>query len=259
MRVNEFTKNCEEAKGKPIVSASWPPITVLVYTYNRPMMIRQVLPSLQEHLHYSGELLWRIADDGSPPGYLEDIAAEFPELNLEWTVTKRLGFGANANKGYRACATKYVLPTEDDLLIARGIDLDAGITLMNGVPTIGALRFGAAVIDTVLLGRAFMGPPPMGYYIFDRARSKYWNPCGHPTLIRPSLYKAYGYLPENVAVGLVEMDWTAKAKGPGPEVAILPQYLGGYPFVHLGSGNRLGGTEKDAGWMISKGKKPKGR
>jgi len=256
MRVNQFTRECVEARGQPIMNSAWPPITVLMYTYSRPVKIRRALASLKEHLKYSGELLWRIADDGSSPGYLDGIAADFPELELQWTVTDRKGFGANANKGYQARTTKYVLPSEDDLLVVRDLDLDRGITLMEGVPGIGALRFGAAVIDTVLLGRAFLGPPPMGYYIFDRARSKYWNPCGHPTLIRPSFYKAYGYLPEGVAVDQVELAWTRQAKGPGPEVAILPQYVGGHPFVHL-SADRLGRTERDAGHMIARGKVPK--
>ena len=235
---------------------SWPPITILVYTYDRPVKIRRVLPSLQKHLKYSGRLLWRLADDGSPPGYLEGIAADFPELELGWTVTHRKGFGANANTGYKACTTKYVLPTEDDLIITRDLDLSSGVVLMDGVPEIGALRYGAAVIDTVLLGRAFMGPPVMGYFIFDRATSKYWNPCGHPTIIQPSFYEAYGYLPEGVRVAQVELAWTRGAKGPGPEVAILPQYIGRYPFAHL-SADRLGGTERDAGYMIELGKDPK--
>ena len=245
-----------DALGVPVVRDSWPPITILVYTYDRPHKLPRVLVSLKESLMYSGPLLWRLADDGSPPGYLESMAAEFPELELQWTVTDRKGFGANANTGYRACTTKYVLATEYDLLITRDIDLDAGITLMDGVPKIGALRYGAAVIDTVLLGRAFMGPPVMGYFIFDRARSKYWNPCGHPTIIQPSFYEAYGFLPEAVRVAHVETAWTRSAKGPGPEVAILPQYIGRYPFAHL-SADRLGGTERDAGYMIELGKDPK--
>ncbi len=241
----------------PIVRSSWPPITVLVYTYSRPMKVRKVLTSLKERLKYSGELIWRIADDGSPPGYLEGIAADFPELKLEWTVTNRKGFGANANKGYRACTTKYVLPTEDDLFILRDLDLDTGITLMEGTPEIGALRYGTAVMDTVLCGRVFMGEPKIAYFVFDRMRSKYWNPCGHPTLIQPTFYKVYGYLPESVAVGLVELAWTRRVKKmKGPEIAILPQYVTRYPFVHM-SLPRLGGTERDAGHMIQRGKKPK--
>jgi len=253
MKVNQFTQECTDAQSQPIVNSAWLPITVLVYTYSRPARIRRILASLKEHLKYSGELVWRLADDGSPPGYLEGIAEDFPELDLQWTVTNRKGFGANANTGYRACTTKYVLPSEDDLLIIRDLDLDRGVTLMEGVPEIGALRFGAAVIDTVLLGRAFMGTPRMGYFVFDRARSKYWNPCGHPTLIQPSFYDFYGMLPEGVCVARVEQDWTRReiARGEGPEVAILSQYVGGYPFVHL-SADRLGGTEKDAGYMIEK-------
>jgi len=236
---------------------NWLPITILVYTYDRPRRIRKVLESLQKHVKYSGELLWRIADDGSPPGYLEDIAADFPELKLQWTVTGRLGFGANANKGYRACTTKYVLPTEDDLLIIRDLDLDMGITLMEGVPTIGALRYGVHLVGLVLHGHVFHGKQLLPYYVLNRQKCRHWNPCGHPVLIQPSYYKAYGLLPEGVMVGQVELAWTRKAvRIDGPDVAVLPPYATGYyPFVHL-SHPRLGGTERDAGYMIQRGKKP---
>ena len=258
MRIGQLTQECRRALGQPIVNSARAPITVLMYTYSRPKKIRRALASLQKHLKYSGELIWRIADDGSPPGYLNSIAGDFPELNLEWTVTHRKGFGANANTGYRACTTKYVLPSEDDLVIIRDLDLDRGIALMEGVSEIGALRFGSAVADIVMIGRAFRGTPPMGYFVFDRVRSKYWNPCGHPALIQPSFYDFYGMLPEGVRVARVELDWTRReiSRADGPEVAILPEYLGSYPFIHL-SADRLGGTDRDAGLQIELGKAPR--
>lgn len=241
------------------MSKQWLPITVLVYTYSRPKKIRLVLASLKEHVKYSGELRWRLADDGSPTGYLEDIAAEFPELKLQWTVTNRKGFGANANKGYRARTTKYVLATEDDLLVACDLDLDTGITLMEGVPQIGALRYDAAVIRCVITGYEFVSTDKrtrIPYFVFDRQKSKFWNPCGHPTLIQPTFYQVYGYLPERVRVSEVEMAWTRKAaKMAGPHVAILPHYVGLKTFAHL-SADRLGQTDRDAGYMIELGRKP---
>lgn len=241
------------------MSKQWLPITVLVYTYSRPKKIRRILTSLKEHLKYSGELRWRLADDGSPTGYLESIAADFPELNLQWTVTNRKGFGANANKGYRARKTKYVLATEDDLLIMLDLDLDTGIMLMQAVPQIGALRYDAAVIGATMTGHEFVGPEKLiriPYFVFNRRKTKFWNPCGHPTLIQPRFYKAYGYLPERVRVSEVEQAWTRKAqKMAGPEVAILPQYVGARTFMHL-SHPRLGQTDRDAGYMIELGRKP---
>lgn len=235
-----------------------PPITVLVYTYDRPKKIRRILVALKKHLQYNGKLIWRLADDGSPPGYLEGIAADFPELELEWTVTNRKGFGANANKGYRARTTKYVFPTEDDLLVMRDFDLDTGITLMEGVPDIGALRYDAAMINIFLSGHEFKGhKSSICYFVIDRQKSKFWNPCGHPTLIQPSFYEVYGYLPERVRVSAVELAWTRRARRiSGPLVAILPQYLGARSFIHL-SADRLGETDRDAGYMIELGRKPK--
>ena len=240
---------------------NWPPITVLVYTYSRPEKIRHVLAAFKEHLRYSGELIWRIADDGSPNGYLEGIAADFPELELQWTVTDRKGFGANANKGLRAVTTKYVFASEDDKYVLRDIDLDTGIRLMEGVPTIGALRYDAANENIFLSGHIFRdSEPPIFYWIIDRQRSKHWNPCGHPTLIQPDFYGVCGYLPEGVRVSETEQAWTRRAsKMEGPDVAILLQYIGPRCYVHLGGGQqRLSQTERDAGYMIELGRDPKG-
>ena len=235
------------------------PITVLIYTYNRPARIRRVLKSLQKHLHYAGDLLWRLADDGTPGDYLADIATDFPELNLEWSVTDRKGFGANANKGHRACTTHYVFSIEDDLPLIRDVDLDMGIRLMEGAPTVGALRYGITLLDTVLVGHVLKDAAGLlPYYTFDRSRSKYWNFCGHPTLIQPSWFGVYGRLPEGVRVARVELAWTRRvAKMDGPEVAVLAQYATGY--YHFGHDGfpRLGGTDDDAGLMIELGKKPR--
>lgn len=250
------------SQSSQLTSTPWPPITVLVYTYDRPRKIRRVLVSLKEHLRYNGELLWRLADDGSPPGYLESIAADFPDLALQWTVTERKGFGANANTGYRARTTKYVLSTEDDLLIVRDLDLNTGIVLMENVPSIGALRYDIANTD-LFFNRCILGLPGLEipYCIIDRVKTKYWNFCGHPTLVQPSIYETYGYLPEGVRVGEVELTWTRRVSTiPGPpDVVILPEYLKPSCFTHIGgaSAERLGQTERDAGWMIERGLTPK--
>lgn len=236
-----------------------PLITVLIYTYNRPAMIRRTLQGFIKHVQYSGKFIWRLADDGSPAGYLESLAADFPELDLAWTITDRKGYGANANKGLRALTTKYVFASEDDWQADRDIDLDTGVILMEGVPTIGALRYDAASANIFLSGHVLKGSrPPISYLIIDRQRSKYWNFCGRPTLVRPSFYEAYGYLPEGVCVGRTEQDWTRRTKHmDGPDIAILPRYYGPRCITSLGAGHRLSHTEKDAGYMIEKGLIPK--
>ena len=54
----------------------------------------------------------------------------------------------------------------------------------------------------------------------------------------------------------VELAWTRRVGHiDGPEIAILPQHAGARCFAHL-SADRLGQTDRDAGYMIELGRKP---
>jgi len=112
---------------------SWPTVSILIMTYDRPKEIRQTINALRKHLKYNGTLLWHIADDGTPEPYLANIRNEYRDLHMTATVTERKGFGANANKAYTFCMSHsdYVFFIEDDRPPNREIDLNRAIALME--------------------------------------------------------------------------------------------------------------------------------
>jgi len=221
------------------VVTSWPPITVMIITYNRPKIIRRTIDAYKEHLRYDGELIWRLADDGSPPGYLEDLAADYPELNLEWTVTNRKGLASNINKGLKACETKYTFFTEDDWMCIRSIDLTRGMTLLENVPQVAVVVFDTANYRVTLHAYSLqVNGGRVDYYIKD-FECRYWYP-GHPHLKHSGFHEAYGYYVEGTHRGKAELAFYYQARKvkDGPEVAILPEYTGKRPFKHIGPPRR---------------------
>ena len=214
----------------------WPPITVLIFTYNRPEFLRRTIDAYKEHLQYDGAFLWRIADDGSPPGYLESLAADYPELALTWTVTNRLGLGSNINKGLRACETEYVFFTEDDWECTRSLDLNRAMTLLENVPQVAVVSFDMANYYITLHAHSLkVNGGHVGYFIIDFA-SRYWYP-GHPHLEHVQRFReAYGYYAEGTCHGETERAFNFQARKikDGPEVAILPEYVGKRPYKHIG-------------------------
>jgi len=221
------------------IVTSWPPITVMIITYNRPKIIRRTIDAYKEHLRYDGPLIWRLADDGSPPGYLEDLAADYPELDLKWTVTDRLGLASNINRGLKAYETKYAFFTEDDWMCTRSIDLNRGITLLENVSQIAVVIFDTASYYVTLHAHSLkVNGEYVNYFIKD-FESRYWYP-GHPHLEHQGFYKAYGYYVEGTRHGEAERAFTYQAREikDGPEVAILPDYVGKSPFKHIGPPRR---------------------
>lgn len=112
---------------------SWPTVSILIMTYDRPKEIRQTINALRKHLKYNGTLLWHIADDGTPEPYLANIRNDYRDLHMTATVTERKGFGANANKAYTFCLSHsdYVFFIEDDRPPIRDIDLNRAVALIE--------------------------------------------------------------------------------------------------------------------------------
>jgi len=221
----------------------WPPVTVLIVTYKRPELIRRVIQRYEVYLQYAGRLLWRIADDGSPPGYVSELLAEFSRLNLQATVTDRGGFGANLNKGLQASFkdSPYVFLTEDDWVMLDYINLTKGVWLLENEPKIGLVRYDEIGVDmryeAAVLKHASMTGRDMWvrYFVADRGASRYAYPGGHPNLVHKRYYDAYGLYKEGGEIASVERAFTATlAKQDGPEIVVMSENVGVPKFVHRG-------------------------
>lgn len=123
----------------------WPPVTVLIVTYDRPREIRLVIDALRRHLNYPGKLRWHLADDSSPDGYVTQLKRDYPKLGFSVTVTDRKGWGANVNKAMVYAWDKhsdFVFLCEDDYVAKRPIDLRSGVAVLAADKAIGLIRYG---------------------------------------------------------------------------------------------------------------------
>ena len=78
----------------------WPPLAILIITYNRIEIVRETLTRLRRHLDYVGPRRYYIADDGSDDGTQAMVREEWPDAVL--VQSDRAGLGANSNAGLRA-------------------------------------------------------------------------------------------------------------------------------------------------------------
>jgi glycosyltransferase involved in cell wall biosynthesis len=222
--------------------AKWPPVTVLIVTFNRPEIIRRVIQRYELYLQYAGLLIWRLADDGSVPGYVESLQKEFARLNLQATVTKRGGFGMNLNNGLREAfkVSPYVFLTEDDWVTKDYISVTKGVWLLASVPQVGLVRYDEIGIGTHLDGAVLKHPTLslrdawVRYFVFGK-KSQYIYPGGHPNLVHKRYYDAYGFYKEGGEIASVERAFShVLATKPGPEVVVMSDYVGISKFGHAG-------------------------
>lgn len=221
--------------------AKWPDITVLIVTYRRPKVIRQVIQRYELFLQYPGRLIWRLADDGSPPGYIAELQKEFARLDFRVTVTQRGGFGANLNNGLRAAHkdSPYVFLTEDDWATLDYVNLTKGVWLLESIPGIGLVRYDEIGIfskytGAVLKHETLNKKDSWARYLILDSENRYIYPGGHPNLVHKRYYDAYGLYKEGGEIASVERAFSNVLKTrKGPAVVVMTEYAGQSKFTHI--------------------------
>ena len=230
--------------------SGWPDITIMVITFDRPTEIRRTLYALSAYLEYGGKLLWHLADDGSPDGYLQSLRDEYPDLQLTVSVTKRQGWAANVNKALASVKTDYVFLCEDDYVCKRPLNLTRGVALLEAVPTVGLVRYdGIAGHDLDLHLREVKTRAGMlNYMTIDRHTSPHLHVYSNrPHLAHRRFRDWYGEYRVGKPLGQTEEDYAFRVKDDeeGPEVAILSDGIA-RAFKHIGKSRQ--GTEADPCW-----------
>lgn len=237
---------------------SWPTITVLIITYDRPKEVREVIRALQENLSYPGELQWHLADDSSPDTYALDILGDFPDLSFTHTVTPgRSGWGINVNTGLRAIDTPYVFQCEDDQVAQRPLDLERGVYVMEHVPAVGLVRYDGLEGHRLVL-YTDETPKLDGYRVhflrIDKAstlkRKTTHGYSNRPHLKCRAFHEFLGYYPEGLNLGSTETMYAHHVmwnKGPPELVALSDGVV--RAFKHIGKSRQL--TEEDVGENVT--------
>lgn len=231
----------------------WPSVAVMLITWNRPREIRRTLTALQEHLRYSGKLHWHIADDGTGGTYVQDIEADFPDVAFTHTITKRGGWGVNANTAMRFLWKEghhFIFLCEDDYLALRPIELNRGVALMQGVRSVSLVRYdgiaahGQKGLDLQL--RMTRRPQKIPYLLILKSSAHVNVYSNRPHLKHKRFHDYHGMYPNRTALAQTETAYAkqVKRKPGGQNIAVLPDYLF-TPFRHFGKSWQ--GTEHDRG------------
>jgi len=237
---------------------NWPPITVLIVTYDRPKEIREVIEALQVKLTYAGDLHWHLADDCSPtPGYVPAILSDFAHLNFTSTTTpQRRGWGVNVNTGLRAIETPYVFQCEDDQVARRPIDLERGVFVMEHVPDVGLVRYDGLEGHRLVL---HVDETPMVdgrrvhfLRIDKRSSLRRKEPYGYsnrPHLKHRRFHGSYRGYPEGLKLGATEMMYAHHVMNQDgmPELVALADGIE-RAFNHIGRSRQL--SPEDIGDVI---------
>lgn len=184
----------------------WPPISILVVTYNRKNILRETLRKLQDHLYYVGQMHYIVADDGSDDGTVEMLANEFPQVVC--IQSARVGLGANANNGLREAMYRapLILQLQDDMHLNATLDLHPHAEKLLSDETCGYIRLwgvGGHRLTANLEGNHWR---------------IWWNsddlyiPSDRPHLKHRRFHEFYGLYPEGLKSAETEDAWCHQCK-----------------------------------------------
>jgi len=226
-----------------------PKVAICIITYNRLPEIMRTIAALQEHFIYSGEIVWHIADDGSPINYVNDIARAFPPLTFSATITNRGGWGVNANAALDYLKSNpYIFLIEDDYVAKRDLNIDAGVALMQANDEICAVRYdGIAGHELNLRLREQKTPIGTFSYMYIDKDSPHFNVYSNRPHLRHTVrFDCFGKYQRFKSLGETEEGFAYKVKNRTQcmDIAILSD---GIPpaFDHIGKSYQGGEKDKE--------------
>lgn len=190
-------------------------IAVVFLTYSkdpygpRHKYAMQSLTSLAMQLTFrDGELGYFIADDGSPPGHVEelhDLLKKYPVNDMGDSKTSHAGYGANYNKATQAVHqwADLVLPIEDDWELIRHFDLSDISKVFN--ERIQCVRLGYLGWTNPLIGEVVQSAN-QSFLVFNQYSTETHVFAGHPRLETVEFEKRLGPWPEGLSAGWTEME-----------------------------------------------------
>ena len=214
---------------------NWPPVTIIIITWNRPREIRQVINALQDHFKYDGEIKWLIADDKSPGDYVEQLKLQYPFLTF--SITNRGGWGKNANFAMRNCQSDYIFFTEDDYVTKQDLDINCGVAILEKDSDIALIRYDGLAGHrlTLQLEERETRIGRKNLIVIDKQSPFAYIYSNRPHLKHKRFHKAYGEYPEGLSLAKTEESFVFSVKNSkgGPLIAALQNGIEG-AFDHIG-------------------------
>lgn len=211
------------------------PIVIVLQTFKRTDVALRTIASAREYLHYDGDLIWYVADDGSPAEHVDAVREMLPDA--PWHSERR-GYGANANVAWQAADSYSPLTfwLEDDWELQTPLDLTPYAQALNdeelGMIRLGYLNrgIGGSVVAAAgrLYWRLYHEPVEGVELVFT----------GHPALRHKRYRDAYGFYPEGLTPGDTELGYAfqyRKQHTGAPWIVWPVDYPANGLFGHIGT------------------------
>jgi hypothetical protein len=208
------------------------PITVILQTFKRTDCALRTIAAARELLHYGGELVWYVADDGSP---MEHVFTVMNAADTFGGHTMRRGYGANSNAAWDAAPSDLTFWLEDDWELRAPLDLTPHAYALMDDDRLGMIRLGYIDPSRLEPVQDFAG---RRYHTMSREwpDNAFYAFTGHPSLRHRRYRDAYGDYPTGHTPGDTELHYAYQYRiGSGPLI-VWPE---GYPsdglFAHIGN------------------------
>jgi glycosyltransferase involved in cell wall biosynthesis len=185
----------------------WPPLSIVVVTYNRRDTLLGTLQRLRDHLSYTGPTHLIVADDGSDDGTQAAVAKQFPHAII--VQSHRSGLGANTNAGLRAALalSPLVLQLQDDMHLLTTLDLHPHVSLLLADETAGFVRLWGVG------GHRYTANLEGNYWRVWWNSDELYIPSDRPHLKHRRFHEHYGMYPEGLPTSATEEAWCHQCKG----------------------------------------------
>lgn len=189
-------------------------VNFLTYTpsldHPRAMYAKRCLEALLKNLSFKeGNLIYHIADDGSPHGHVTELMQLCTEYNVPHTYSKseRLGYGGNMNLATQTIhsISDMVLPVEEDWELVHKLDIGGLVRAIQESEEIECVRLGYLGWTNDLRGKVVQSAN-QSFLLFDPDSPEVHVFAGHPRLETVSFEKRIGEWPVGIKAGFVEME-----------------------------------------------------
>lgn len=176
---------------------TWPPLAIVIPTWNRRDVLLETIHRLGKHLDYTGPRHLIIADDGSDDGTATAIQC-IPGATI--VTSRRVGMGANTNAGLRAAfaLSKYVLQLQDDMHLLHHFDLHPHVARLRDDPTAGFVRLWGVG------GHKYTATLDESHWRIDWQSTELYIPSDRPHVKHWRFHNHFGFYPEGLRTDQTE-------------------------------------------------------
>lgn len=193
-----------------------PPITVIITTFNRDVLLYEAVARLRQNLYYSGKILYLVSADGIMPS--PELFVNTPDVKVIPGPNRR--FGANLNNLLRNVTTDIVFQTCEDINLLQPLYLDGHVRKLLEDTTVGWIRLmwiGSHKYIATLEG---------AYWRISWDSPDLYIPSCRPHLKHKRFHDYYGLYQEDCSAGITEESFCHicidkhRTTGTGPDVLI---------------------------------------